>query len=1305
VASVVEILARLKADSSQFVAEMDKAAKATGRLDKAADKTGGILSGKLKVGLFAAAAAAGAMAIKLGRDSVGAAMEASAAHDRLARLLYTTNGATEEGVKILNQQAKALENLTVVTESNITTVQSQLATFDLHGSTIAQLTPAILDYVVAEKGAAASADQYRQMTNGLAQALNGQFASLTAVGFVLDDETKKMIKSGTESERAAAIVSVLNSTYKDFAKTAGETAAGQAQKLSVAINNLKQDFGTALLPVMQNTRSFIASTLVPAIATLQAKFADKEAIEKFTTFMGGLLQSVLDFAKGIIDVMEPVFFNVLIPAFKLALGAVISFIKFLGVAGRFISKYKTIISILATVIYTYIVATAIAKVATMGYLKVMLLAKKAQQAYAFFTYTTTGATTALAFAQHLLNNAMRANPIGLIITAVALLAIGFKMLWDKSEMFRKIIIAIAKAGLVGFGFLIRVVGVVAEALINIAVGPLKLFLKALSYINPDAKKAYEGLKGMTDGVGKFFDGAAKKVEGFADGLDKHAKIVKKVKTEVAKPAVVEMPDLSLLGKPTGGARVDAKAEKAAAAAAKKLQDQRNTLHKAVTEYNDYLKKDFTNSFMDGAESASNAVMGALDKLQAVFEAKGKMLGGAAVDKLRASFEKVNSEVRGMIDGYAELAGEIERVSDELKKAGEDLADAIEERASAMKKFGDLMRTPFGEPSQIDKALRSAESSVDSIIDMYDQLVETVNQRFTQLAPGARDAIKKFLEAQAIGLIDAARMRDKAIKVLEASQKRLDDLVDDQKSFSKTLTNSIRSFATAVADLSKTDSKATISVIKTAAGLVITQLKQSSGGLDAITKQLKDRLATVATFATNAKKLLESGLNKEYVRQLLEAGPEAAGQAVTALAGANAAQIAEINSLYENIGVLADQFGTDISGQMYNEAVAMATAFRDGAALGVELINAAMSDIVTNINSILSVLGDTGLTNAQALIDALVAQFTVLSEEKVGPATQIVVDKIKAVLGVMGAEGTTAAQSFINGLLAALTGKDNLSAVDQSATQIKTNVDTIMKLLEPEALTSGLGLINSLVGAFGGGNLTLVTNSATAVKDSIVTALASLKTLGGELAADIAQGIFDGLTAEQARLVALAKGIADAIAAAMAGAAAGIGVIVDGASGDLAILNAQIAATADAAAALAGAGGTGTGTGSKTDDKPTVIVDKTADDAKKRADAAEALRLAKLNFKSPKGISPRGNANNVDFFKTPVVTKLPAPVPTVTKYSPSALPNLANYNYGRATGGGGTVNANVTINTTKVVPTVTSASIAKALALSTNTRNK
>jgi hypothetical protein len=157
--------------------------------------------------------------VNFGKASVRASLQAQAEQDRLNQLLTVGVGATASQIAALNDQAEALEKLGVVTAGNITQTQSQLATFNLQTSTIEKLTPAILDYVTAEKGATASTEQFKQMTNGLAQALNGNFSSLTRVGFVIDENTKKQIKSGNESERAQAIVDVLNSTYKDFNKT------------------------------------------------------------------------------------------------------------------------------------------------------------------------------------------------------------------------------------------------------------------------------------------------------------------------------------------------------------------------------------------------------------------------------------------------------------------------------------------------------------------------------------------------------------------------------------------------------------------------------------------------------------------------------------------------------------------------------------------------------------------------------------------------------------------------------------------------------------------------------------------------------------------------------------------------------------------------------------------------------------------------------------------------------------------------------------------------------------------------------
>jgi hypothetical protein len=184
--------------------------------------------------------------VNFAKVSLKAFQESEAQQQRLARLLEVTNDASAAQIAILTRQADALEQLGVVSAGSISQVQSQLATFDLQILTINKLTPAILDYVTAEKGAAATADDFKAATNGLAQALNGNFASLTKTGFVLDDVTKELISTGTEAQRAAAIVKVLDSTYKGFNRSLRDTPAGQFQILSNAADDARVIIGQGL---------------------------------------------------------------------------------------------------------------------------------------------------------------------------------------------------------------------------------------------------------------------------------------------------------------------------------------------------------------------------------------------------------------------------------------------------------------------------------------------------------------------------------------------------------------------------------------------------------------------------------------------------------------------------------------------------------------------------------------------------------------------------------------------------------------------------------------------------------------------------------------------------------------------------------------------------------------------------------------------------------------------------------------------------------------------------------------------------
>jgi hypothetical protein len=252
--------------------------------------------------------------VNFGKLAVKASLDQQAEQNRLNQLLKVGVGATTQEIALLNDQAAALEKIGVVTGGNITQTQSQLATFNLQVSTIEALTPAILDYVTAEKGATASTADFKSMTNGLAQALNGNFASLTRVGFVLDENTKKQIANGTEAERANALVKVLNSTYKDFNKNLRDTDAGKMQVLSNAAQEATTIIGTGLLDAlkglgednsvdelaknMQNVAIYTAD-VIRGIGVLTEKLKSLPVLSGLNVGMIPILGSYIEILRGL----------------------------------------------------------------------------------------------------------------------------------------------------------------------------------------------------------------------------------------------------------------------------------------------------------------------------------------------------------------------------------------------------------------------------------------------------------------------------------------------------------------------------------------------------------------------------------------------------------------------------------------------------------------------------------------------------------------------------------------------------------------------------------------------------------------------------------------------------------------------------------------------------------------------------------------------------------------------------------------------------------------------------------------------
>jgi hypothetical protein len=651
-ATTEPILVSIQADVQQLkngLAQAQNSLKGLGDSVKQSGKSMDDFVGKLKqVGATLGVTFGAAAVLNFLKASVVDATAAAAAQDRLRQILLTTGGATNEYVDSLIAQAEALEQIGVVSADNIVVAQSQLATFDLTGDTIKTLTPAILDYVTAEKGAAATSDDFRQMTNGLAQALNGNFGSLTRVGFVLDEQTKKLISNGTESERAAAIVDVLSSTYEGFNEKLRDTNPIAAARAD--LSKLQGDIGKALLPAVKAVSSFISNQFIPA------------------------MRSLGQFIKDNADILATL---------TIALGAAYIAMK----------VYRGMVVITAIASQVYAVATTLMRGAQLA---------------------SIASTNGLAASMLALNAAMRANPIGVIVTALALVAAALVIAWKRSETFRNVVITVAQAALKAFASIIPMVGKVIEAIAKIYSGPLRLLLGVLSKLPGVGKFAKQGLDLINnglDGISDFADSAAKKATELSAGLDKLRKSATKAGEEVKKATGGGGGGG---GGGTGGGLTDAEKDK--------LEDYKKSVKDIYKDINEAIadaRENAAEAQKDRDESIASANKRYSETVADLNKRYSEAMSDAQLRYDDAEADARKTYAKALADNakdYADKVADIEeklqnKIVDLREKALERTQDltrsAAEKQASIVEKSMDRLRSAFASAINMDNFVKGS----------------------------------------------------------------------------------------------------------------------------------------------------------------------------------------------------------------------------------------------------------------------------------------------------------------------------------------------------------------------------------------------------------------------------------------------------------------------------------------------------------------------------------------------------------------------------------------------------------------------
>jgi len=221
----------LAADISRLSRNLRNAQGDLGNFNNSVDGSGRSL-GVLGGAMIAAGAAAGAMAVKFGVDSVKAFAEDEAAADKLAKTLENL-GLAHDTTKIENY-ISSLEMSAGVADEVLRPAYSRLVR--ALGDT-EQASAALQLALDISGGTTATVEQ---AANALGKAYEGNFTALGKLGTGIDKAT---LKSGNLQE----ITKELSTTFSGQATTAANTTQGSLDKLGIAAGNLQEAFGRGLV--------------------------------------------------------------------------------------------------------------------------------------------------------------------------------------------------------------------------------------------------------------------------------------------------------------------------------------------------------------------------------------------------------------------------------------------------------------------------------------------------------------------------------------------------------------------------------------------------------------------------------------------------------------------------------------------------------------------------------------------------------------------------------------------------------------------------------------------------------------------------------------------------------------------------------------------------------------------------------------------------------------------------------------------------------------------------------------------------
>ena len=429
-AKTIGVLLSLK---DQFTTPLQKATKSVKNMDRQLEKAGNqvkAFGNRVKAGMktvakwgaigFGALTAAAGVFIK---QSIDAAKDKLKADKLLETNLMKQANFKKEHIQMLKDEASALQDVGVVGDDVAVAGAGQLAIYKLKAEQIKTILPVIDDMVAKEKGFNGTQEDAIAMADVFGKAVEGKTKGLVKYGVSLTDAEEKLFKTMKREQRAEFLNKKLTAAIGGTNKALRETDEGKIVAAKGAWGDMQAELGKKLMPKLGAIAEWFHSK-IPGIQDFILSLADK--VEELVTRAEPYISQIKDMFGKIFEKVKPALeetWQILSNAGTVAI----------DIAQGIINNWDRI----SPVVYTLVGAIAAYKLVMFGawvYTTAMVAITKVKMAW---DAAQAAATETLTVKQWLLNAAMNANPIGIVIGAIALLVGGIWLLCKNWDLVKK----------------------------------------------------------------------------------------------------------------------------------------------------------------------------------------------------------------------------------------------------------------------------------------------------------------------------------------------------------------------------------------------------------------------------------------------------------------------------------------------------------------------------------------------------------------------------------------------------------------------------------------------------------------------------------------------------------------------------------------------------------------------------------------------------------------------------------------------------------------------------------------------------